>query len=334
MKALIFTDLHIHDYKQFNTDSSRLDTCLDALEAMCGFAGTNNIDTILFAGDLYDTQKALLTIVVNKTVERFVRIFEKYPNITFYAITGNHDQSSKSLLEAPAISALDHLCVIFPTRFKTLDNKIVGLKDGVILAGVPYFEYKEHFAKRLEEVVQGVANLKQECLESGTVPKAYLLVHQTAKGIGNDFIPYDTDPLDPIYEIFDHVYCGHIHGRKEITPKFTNAGSPIHRDAGDIGEKKGFYVRNLQKPENGHNFVYLRGFPEFVATDSTHATEISAAGNYAVVSIDEASPLFAAKANVEDFNTSLDNKDLLINYWKEVDGSNEELLKIGLSFIK
>ena len=142
--ASIFSDWHIHDYKRFNTNSSRLSNCIRVLFDIAKFNREKGIKTILFAGDLYDTQKALLTNVVNETVKAFKMFELHYPEQTIYAITGNHDQSTKNLLENPSISALTHISAICK-NFVVIDNKHYEIEDGILLHGIPYYEYKEHF---------------------------------------------------------------------------------------------------------------------------------------------------------------------------------------------
>ena len=112
-KVAIFSDLHIHNYGQFNDDNNvRLSNCLKVLTDIAEFCDSYEIDTVLFSGDLYDTQKALLTVVVNETIDTFIRIAEKHPNLRFIAISGNHDHASKNLIDKPAITSQYHISKI------------------------------------------------------------------------------------------------------------------------------------------------------------------------------------------------------------------------------
>lgn len=335
MKALHFTDLHAHVYKNFGTPDERLRNCLKVLIDLADFAHAKGITVIFFSGDLYDTQKAIFTQVVNEMVSTFIHIFGKYPNLKFYAVSGNHDQSSKNLLGAPAVTALSHLAELFPSNFILVDNKVVPVCEGVAVAGIPYYEYPEHYAKMLEHTSSEVAAAKAGFEEEGKTLKVHLLNHQTAKGIGNAMIPYDTDPTDPLYDIYDAIWCGHIHGRQELTSKFTNVGSPIHRDMGDAGQVKGFYVSNLAKPENGKVFIPLKGYPEFhTYKEGDEITEQERASNFVVIEPDYSAIADHSTARVEEFNTSLEKSDLLTNYWKEAGESNNDLLTIGLELIQ
>ena len=321
--AVIFSDLHIHSYRRFNVDGSRLTNCLKVLFDIGDFCVKNNIKTILFSGDLYDQQKALLTEVVNETVIAFKKFGENYPHQTIYAITGNHDQSTKNLIGNEAVSALSHIEAICP-NFVVVDNTNRKIGDSILIQGVPYYEYKEHFATKLSEV--------SEVAKQADTYKHYLMIHQTPEGIGNEMIPTDTNPKDDAYEPFDHVFCGHIHIHKRITEKFTLVGNPIHRDLADAGHKKGFLVMNLLAPENGMKFIELKGYPQFVRAFEDEEVE-NEEQMYVVREprLDEMA--LKEDANIKDFNTSLEAQDLLTNYWNEVDGKDKELLEIGIGFL-
>lgn len=332
--AVIFSDLHIHDYKQFNKNGKRLDDCLKVLYDLGEFCERNSIDTVLFSGDLYDSQKNLPTIVVNRTVDTFLELFTKYPNLKFYAITGNHDQSTKNLIGSEAVSALHHINSICPHNFIVVDNDLKLIDDGIIVAGVPYYEYKEHYQQKLQEIAENTACAKAGLEEDGVLTKAFLMIHQTPRSISNAMIPFEAEPKDPLLDIFDYTFCGHIHARQDLAEKFTVVGNPIHRDLADAGKDKGFLVMNLCKPENGYKFIKLKGYPEFVQKYEDEITDEDTADNYVVPKIRVEDIKLNSKANVDDFNTGLEAQELVQNYWKEADGKDEELLQIGLSFLK
>lgn len=321
--AVIFSDWHIHDYKRFNNDGSRLENCLRVLFDIGEFCTKHNISTVLFAGDLFDTHKALFTNVVNETVAAFLKFNKQYPSITIYAITGNHDQSTKNILDKEAVSALKHIESIVPDTFIIIDNSTVEIGDGISITGIPYYEYSEHFALRLEEAS------KREL----STDKNYLMIHQTPAGLDNDMIPSDTNPKDAGYEPYDFVFCGHIHTRKLITETFTLVGNPIHRDLADAGKQKGFLVMNLRKPEKGYKFIHLKGYPEFISVFEDEEVE-DEDQNYVVRKPRLDTLKLQESAKVEEFNTDLTSSELMRNFWKEADGKDEELLSVGLGFLK
>lgn len=324
MKAIIFSDWHIHNYKSHSKNVNRLENCLNVLEDLGSFCDKHDIEIILFAGDTFDTHKALLTEVINATAEAFTKFFTERPQVKFYAITGNHDQNQKNLLDKPTISAIKHLATFFPDNYFILDNDVAEVAEGVYVAGIPYYEYAEHFQTKLMEITDKVRALEG---------MKYLLIHQTPAGIGNELIPTECTPEDALFEEYDRVFCGHIHKRQDLTDTFHIVGSPIHRDMSDVGEQKGFYVMNLYNAKK--KFVYLQNYPEFSVKyeDEVGEEDYTREDTFLVVKPRFETAQAISDVNVEDFSTNLEASQLVQNYWKEVDGKDEELLNIGLTFI-
>lgn len=320
--AVVFTDVHNHNYPQFNKDGNRLRNCLKVLDLCFSFAAKNGAKYIIFCGDLYDTQGEITTEVINETVARFKKLFARYPGIIFLAISGNHDHASKNLLKRPAITALTHLDSIYD-NFVLLDNSSHILSKNVHLYGIPYYELKEDFNAKLNDV------------REKTIPGArnILLIHQTPAGIGNENIVADTDPAGEVYGVFDAVYCGHIHKHEVLNSKFTVVGSPLHRDLGDEGQEKGvLFIEDLSKPAE-FEFITTRGlFPEYKSRKASELTEEDA-DDYVTVAPEIADEIVRDKAKVEEFNTSLKPAALLENYWNEAGAGDKELLKTGLSLL-
>ena len=324
MKIPIFSDLHIHNYKKFDNKGSRLNHCLEALtEILTYSAETLKSDFTLFGGDLYDSQKTIPTIVVNKTIKTLSNFFKKHPKHQLIAISGNHDYATKNLIgqEEDNVTALEHLKEVFPNNFILIDNSYVDIAvkdDGTVrIHGIPYYEFKEHFDEALN-------NTQSRLKVTGD---NILLIHQTPVN-SNPNIPYDVNPLeDKRFLLFDHTFCGHIHKREEVTDNFMIVGSPIHRDLADEGQQKGFIVYDSIKRKYG--FIHLHKYPEF---------KISAQVD--LESEDYIIPLITNEDIPEEqiiesakFSNSLKPQELLENFWKSKDGKDKELLKMGFSLI-
>lgn len=327
MLVLSFTDLHIHNYQAFDKDGSRLANCLEVLTLVFKFAHKHKIEFILFSGDLYDNQKALPTEVVNLVIEKFAKLFATYPHITFIAISGNHDHASKNLIKKEAVTALTHLDLMFD-NFKLIDNTDYPLDDngelGVI--GVPYYEHSEDYHKALEKVLPLTSDYQ----------KVILLSHQTPSGLNNPNIPFDTNVHNELYESFDLVLNGHIHAFQEITPKFINVGSPLHRDLGDLGVDKGFLIIETDAigEEDFYKFVSTKGkFPEFECVKLKEGEELKKGDFNYLVPIRELKQALTLDVNVEEFGGGLTDENLVRNFWKKV-SKDEALLFTGLKFLK
>lgn len=325
MLAVIFSDVQINSYKQFNTDNCRLRNCLKAINEVFKFAAKHKIEVILFAGDLYDTQKILGTEVVNETISLFLSWSKSNPEIKFYAISGNHDHATKNLLHKPAVTALGHLSEV-ADNFYLVDWVNASLTTGIKVWGIPYFERKEDFRTALTEVV---GNAKE------STGIKLLMMHQTPDKLGNDMIPADISVDDPLFDCFDYVYCGHIHTHALLSPKFLLVGSPLHRTLEDVGLDKGFIVQDLSKPQEGYRRFSLNAkLPEFRYIREGDEVPPEWAKDY-LTSI-PAPVTRASKTNIDmdQFKSDLTPSKLIHNYWKEVEGGNDkELLQVGLDLL-
>lgn len=323
-KYIIMSDLHAHNYKQFNSDNQRLENCLSVLEDCFILAHEKGAEHILFAGDLYDAQKAIPTIVVNKVIQKFDYLFNKYPGIDFVAISGNHDYATKNLLDKPAVTALTHLDEIFG-GFILIDNQTLTLESGVTISGVPYYEYQDHYHTMLE----------QRTFEIDPADHNILLVHQTPDNISNTSIPADTDPESHLYGYFNQTFCGHIHKREILTNKFMLVGSPLHRDQGDIGQDKGILIYDT----DATNEALMPGEVEFIGLNYPQFMRVEEddpayADDYAIVAAKVGIIEDAQDLEVRKFNTDLKAEELLTNYWEEAGEGDGDLLQVGLSFLK
>ena len=324
MRLIAFTDLHVHNYKNFDRNGSRLEQCLKVLEDVFKFAHKNKIDYILFGGDIVDQQQAVPTAAGNALMQKLSFLFTNYRDIKIIAITGNHDQATKSVFTAPGVSFLTQLDIAFAERFILIDNAWFEI-ESTIIHGIPYYQHPEHFKKALE-ITAGRVNATQAY-------KHVLMIHQTPSGLGNPNIPIDTDVNDPLYDNFDLIICGHIHRKQEITDKFFLLGSPLHRDLGDEGDEKGFWVFDTDEPAGTMTFITRKGrYPEFKRMKGVITTEMSEK-DYIIpeIEISEISEIGATE--MENFNASLKPSELLENFYNEVHGKDKKLLQTGLEFV-
>ena len=97
MKNFLFTaDVHLKSWNDnIYTDegiSLKLSEILQCVTDMCEYAEENNIKDIIIGGDLNDTKG----IVNVSSFVKFKEIIEKYKNLTFHIIPGNHDYAGRA----------------------------------------------------------------------------------------------------------------------------------------------------------------------------------------------------------------------------------------------
>jgi len=315
--AIIFSDLHVHAYKQFNENGRRLKNGIAFLDYIFKMANANDIKYIFMPGDLHNLMQIVSVKAVNAVVKCLKANFELYPNITLVAVSGNHDYSEVNLLDRPAESALEHLNEIF-SNFMLLDNGCMSFGN-IKIHGLPYYEHAEHFRVTLEKTQNKIDNTMVNIL----------LMHQTvASGLP---IEDDIQPDDYLFKNFSMIFNGHIHNCEQITEKFINVGSPIHRDAGDIGKQKGFWVVDLNNPTETISFKDITDkFPQFIhKTVGEELTEWESQ-QYVIWVLNTTTENVSEVELSEKFSTNLDPSIILTNYCKEV--VKEDDLRITLSY--
>lgn len=220
MKFIVLSDIHVEDYPSFNTSAfSRLEESVLPIKDAFKLAADLN-GHILFAGDLFDKAGAIKAHVLNIVFSVFKDMFERYPNVKFIAISGNHDMTTRSFVYLPAESALKVLQEAFE-NFILLDDRTEKWSEGnVTVHGVPFFDKRELWLEYLSH---------QQVSEGGI---DILLTHQTDNTQPNTDIFYDD-----VHQ-FDMVFNGHIHNFNKIGHKMYTVGNPHHRDLSDEGKEK------------------------------------------------------------------------------------------------
>lgn len=223
MKVIIAGDIHAHKYRSFNQDGQRLGNIIQLIEELFELAHKYSAD-IWLSGDLFNTMQLIQTETVVAVTSVFNRMGKKYPTVKVITISGNHDYATRNSIEKPAVSAIDALAEL-SDNVVLIDNKSYT-GDGFVVHGVPYYDDPKDLRTALGMVLHPARD------------KHFLLMHQSV-GSGIDMVPDDIDPKDLLFTPFDMIFNGHIHGHSNVTKNFINVGSPLHRDAGDIGKDKG-----------------------------------------------------------------------------------------------
>jgi DNA repair exonuclease SbcCD nuclease subunit len=222
-KVLLATDLHVHPHKR---KIERLEDCLKVLEWIFETAREQNIDTILFGGDLlHDRQKI--------EVYTYQRLFETLKrnltgNLKLYLLLGNHDlwfNDNTSISSVVPFSSLPGVVIIDqPTR--------LNLK-GVNWDFIPF----------THDPITAVENLKKQpgsaqyCLGHIALDGAILHGTHTAEVS----IEHDGDMVRVSADLFAHyktVIFGHYHCAQKINDVVEYLGSPLQLSFGEANQPK------------------------------------------------------------------------------------------------
>lgn len=90
MKFIHTSDIHLDSrIDGLPTEKSRIrrEEVLSTFERIAEFASQNGVRAIIIAGDAFDTSR-----ITVKTKDRLIKTIEKYPEVDFLFLTGNHDE--------------------------------------------------------------------------------------------------------------------------------------------------------------------------------------------------------------------------------------------------
>lgn len=224
MKFLFTADVHLKLWsdKEYTDDGLplKLVEILNVLEQMCEYAKKNKIKNIVIGGDLNDT-KGIASV---RAFVLFKKMVERYNDIHFYLLHGNHDAvASEYENNESAIQLVDG-----PENVSTiLEPKIV---ENILF--IPYSKYvgeeiRDVLSKNKDKDVNILIShfgLNEATLSSGISIKSSL----SAKSL----------------TMFDLVLLGHYHKPQMIeadNTKIYYVGSPIAIRRDEAGEEKRFF---------------------------------------------------------------------------------------------
>lgn len=225
MKVILTADLHIQDGIYVNI-------CLDYIDYLSTYAQNNNINTIMFLGDILHKANKM-------KYDTFVPLFKKLEELKqsgfrLYFILGNHDiytMERDSLIET-----------FSPFGIVIKDKEIITI-DGVDICLCSY--------------------TSDQTLVP-TVGADYLFTHLSIADFSfdNDMEAKDKSSFKP--ELFDNykkVFTGHFHKRQE-KHNIEYIGSPYQLSYGEAGDtNKGFVV--FEPSTGNEEFVKYENAPKY-----------------------------------------------------------------------
>lgn len=202
---------------------------------------------VLLAGDLYDRQVAPPEAIalLDRTLSRLVEL-----EVPVCAIAGNHDGPSRiAILKSALRRAGVYLATQLEDAFAPVTIEQGGQAVQVFL--LPYFDTAQVRDFLGDETLKG-ENACMEALLHRMLPlfapgAAHVLVahcfaagSQTCDSESVALVGGSGQVSPGLFEAFDYVALGHLHGPQKAGEKARYSGSPLKYSIDEAGQKKGF----------------------------------------------------------------------------------------------
>lgn len=229
--AIGFSDLHHHNWKQFNEGGKRLELGKEVMKQVSKLCTYYRVPAI-FAGDIFHSDEAISNSVFDSFVKGYLDSFE-YPNIPVYAIDGNHDQEMGNCYDEQSISYGKSLNRIF-TTYNSINYGYAKTGE-FIICGIPYNNGDIDLIPFIDKFKK-IKNKKD-------LPKI-LVLHTNLPG-AKDPSGYMVEKSQniPAYKQFSKdflcILSGHIHKFQKLYDNVYMIGAPYHQRRSDLGCKMG-----------------------------------------------------------------------------------------------
>lgn len=302
VRAIIFSDLHLENYKKFNEGNRRIKNGVDVLKRIKLLAKKYKAIQ-LFLGDLYHKERGISNHLLDQTLPYLSKIYSSDKHMT-YAITGNHDQSEQNTLNNPSPSYIRTLANTFK-GIECVDFKRVKFDDFEIF-GVPYLTHDLGLIEYINSLKLSKTKVSILMLHTtlpgakdtnGSVMESYLVPNELEKALSK----------------FDIVLCGHIHKPMEWGIGKTvviQVGAPQQQRLTDKDCEMGYW---LMYDNFDLEFVPFKCYPKFKIIG--YGQDVPKDGNFYVTQQQEIEREEFSKEG--GFDVGLKKVRLARNYCKE-----------------
>lgn len=208
MRFIHTADVHLGAVPEGRTERS--EELWRTFEALVGYCGTQKVDLLLIAGDLFHKSPAL------RELREVADLFCRIPQTKIVMIAGNHDYVDET---AAALHFVwpEHVTMlpagkISSVYFEELNTEVYG------------YSYEKPHIK--EAVFDELKPQHEERIN-------LLLAHGNAYAKADDYIPIDREKLAKAR--FDYVALGHIHKAEKFSERMAYCGSLEPLDRSEYG---------------------------------------------------------------------------------------------------
>lgn len=358
MKILIFSDLHIHPHKK---SSERLHDCLKALDWVFITAKRNNINNVVFLGDLFHDRQKIDVLAYQRAFE----ILERHMASGDFRLTlllGNHDLWHYERLDVSSVNPLRTIPGV-----RVVDSpSVVEISDGTedfYMGFLPYTHSPVEDLKSVEKAWRSSVKGENRRVLGGHIAVDGALWNVRHNTFSDVVVEHEGDMVKVGPEIFkgwDRVFLGHYHAAQKLNDRVEYVGSPLQLSFGEAEQKKhivvydtledsSVYIENDFSPrhliinesqvgDEGLKGNFVRLEVENIAGNELHRIREALVNDLGVSTLEIKQRSKSEAHVVEDAKSILSNEDEMIERYVEQvapEGLDREtLIKIGTEICK
>ena len=236
MRALIFSDIHIHPHKK---STERLGHCLEALNWVFDVAEKEKIRNILFLGDLFHDRQRIDVLTYQKTFEVIERRLSGGIH-DLMLLLGNHDIWHNDRLDVSSVNPLRSVRGVRVIDSPSVQEISDGAED-FYFAFLPYTHNPIDDLRSLEREWKDKVPPKHKKILGAHMSVDGAVWNTRFNTLSEVAVEHDGDMVRVGPEIFkrwDRVFLGHYHAAQKLSDRVEYVGSPLQLSFGEAFQDK------------------------------------------------------------------------------------------------
>lgn len=272
-RILFFSDLHLHRHRK---SDERLHDCLKVLEWVFSVAEENNIEDLVFGGDLFHDREKIDVMTYHLTFDILSKRVNN--NRRLWLLLGNHDlwyHDKWDINSVRPMSAIEGLTVIDkPSTLKIGDNFIDFL---------PYTHHPIEHLDDLRPKREGRKTLVAHLAIDNAILNFMHGVRSSLDDVEHDgeMIKVDSSVLHG----WDHVFLGHYHGQQKLGDNIEYIGSPLQLSFGEAFQHK--HVILFNQEDGSKEYIRNKFSPQHFIIKESEIYDFDITNNFIRINVDD-----------------------------------------------
>jgi len=240
-KFIVLSDIHLNLWG-YGDPEERLDDQIYAIEVVMGRAVEEDVDAVLWTGDIFHTQGQVHTQVLRALYGVLSPFRSDLKDKTVF-LPGNHDMVYR---DHSSVHALDFLSLFgqLPMMQSSIWGGPINIPNMPQIWAFPYTDLHDQLARWLDLFQNRDHDL--------------LLLHQGVRNVefkSRGFVLDEGLSASMIPPGVFHAFVGHCHSMRRVSSNMTVPGALQQHNFGDVGDPRGFLL--VEYNESGLTFQHI-----------------------------------------------------------------------------